>query len=106
MVTYLPINLDDLLHNRGIETEHVAFKAGWNPETVGPQAIRTICAYANDLHTINGECFVIGVAEEEGRAVLPPGGISPATSDRAQKWIRGHCRQIDPPYQPVFFPKV
>ena len=106
MNTYLPINLNDLLHNRGVETERVEFKATWNPETVGPQVIRTICAYANDLHNINGGYIVIGVAEEEGRAVLPPKGISPAISDNAQKWIRGHCNRIDPPCQPVFSPET
>lgn len=106
MNTYLPVNLDDLLHNRGVETERVEFKAAWNPETVGPQVIRTICAYANDLHNINGGYIVIGVAEEEGRAVLPPKGIPAATSDNAQKWIRGRCRQIDPPCQPVFSPEI
>ena len=106
MNTYLPINLDDLLHNRGVETERVEFKAAWNPKTVGPQVIRTICAYANDLHNINGGYIVIGVAENEGRAVLPPKGISPETSDNAQRWIRGHCKQIDPPCQPVFSPET
>ena len=101
MSTYLPTNLDDLLRNRGVE-----FKAAWDSKTVGPQVIKTICAYANDLYNINGGYIVIGVAEEEGRAILPPKGISAETSDDAQKWIRGHCNQIDPACQPVFSPET
>ena len=106
MSNYLPINLNDLLHNRGVETERVEFKASWNLDTVGPQVIRTICAYANDLHNLNGGYIVIGVAEHEGRAILPPKGLSSGTLEAAQKWIRGHCNQIDPPCQPVFSPEV
>ena len=106
MSTYLPINLNDLLHNRGVETERVEFKAAWNPDTVGAQAIRTICAFANDLHNLNGGYLVIGVAEHGGRAVLPPEGLSSGDLEAAQKWIRGRCNQIDPPCQPIFSPEV
>ncbi len=106
MGSYLPINLGDLLHNRGVESERVEFKAAWNPDTVGAQVIRTICAYANDLHNLNGGYIVIGVAENEGRAVLPPKGLSSGVLEDAQKGIRGHCRQIDPPCQPVFSPET
>ena len=106
MGTYLPINLNDLLHNRGVETERVEFKAVWNPDTVGAQVIKTICAYANDLHNLNGGYIVIGVAEREGRAVLPPEGLCSGVLDSAQKWIRSHCNQIDPPCQPIFSPEV
>ena len=106
MSSYLPINIADLLHNRGVETERVEFKAAWNPDTVGSQVIKTICAYANDLHNLNGGYVVVGVAEEDGRAVLPPAGLTPGTLEEAQKWIRGHCNQIDPPCQPVFSPET
>ena len=105
MTSFLTINLDDLLHNRGIESERVEFKAKWNPETVGAQIIRTICAYANDLHNLNGGYVVIGVAEKNGRAVLPPLGLSTEVIETAQKWIRGRCNQIDPPCQPIFSPE-
>lgn len=38
MTTKLPINLTNLLQQRTIESEHVEYKAGWNPESV----IRTL----------------------------------------------------------------
>ena len=44
----LPINLDDLLYCRGVESERVEFKASWDPDRTGPQVLRTICAFAND----------------------------------------------------------
>ena len=40
----LPINLDNLLHGRGVESVRVEFKAAWDAETTGPQALKTICA--------------------------------------------------------------
>jgi len=106
MSSCLPINIDDLLHNRGVETERVEFKAAWDSRTAGVQTIKTICAYANDLHNLNGGYIVIGVAEKEGRAVLPAAGLTAKTLEDAQKWIRGHCKRIDPPCQPVFFPET
>ena len=63
MSAILPINLDDLLHCRGVESERVEFKASWDPETTGLQVLRTICAFANDYHNLNGGYMVIGVAE-------------------------------------------
>ena len=102
----LPVNLDDLLHCRRVESARVEFKAGWDPDTTGFQALRTICAFANDYHNLNGGYVVIGVAERNGRAVLPPAGIDPSDADRAQRWIRGHCNRIDPVYQPLMSPEV
>ena len=50
----LTINLDDLLHCRGVESERVEFKRSWNEHNTGPQVLRTICAFANDYHNLNG----------------------------------------------------
>lgn len=63
----LPINLDDLLRCRGVESARVEFKSGWNPQTTGYQALKTICAFANDYHNLNGGYVVLGVAEEQSR---------------------------------------
>ena len=106
MGTILPFNLDDLLHCRGVESERVEFKATWDPRVTGPQALRTICAFANDYHNLNGGYVVIGVEERDGRAVLPPRGLSAEEADAAQKWIRGHCNRIDPPYPPILSPEM
>ena len=105
MSAILPINPSDLLHCRGVESERVEFKASWDA-TTGPQVLRTIAAFANDFHNLNGGYVAIGVGERDGRAVLPPRGLSAAALDTAQKWLRGNCNRLDPPYQPVFAPET
>ena len=42
MSAILPINLDDLLRCRSVESARVEFKSGWNPQTTGYQALKTI----------------------------------------------------------------
>ena len=106
MSTILPINLDDLLHCRGVESERVEFKASWDERTTGPQVLRTICAFANDYHNLNGGYVVLGVGEREGRAALPPLGLSAEDVEAAQKWIRGNCNRLDPPYPPILSPEM
>ena len=106
MSTILPINLDDLLHCRGVESERVEFKASWDRRTTGPQVLRTICAFANDFHNLNGGYVVIGVEERQGRAAMPPTGLSAREVQDAQTWLRGHCNRLDPPYPPVFSPET
>ena len=102
----LTINLEDLLYCRSLESERIEFKASWDPKTTGFQVLRTICAYANDLHNLNGGYVVIGVEESGGQAVLPPFGLSSEEIEFAQKWISGHCTRINPPYQPVLSPEI
>ena len=106
MGTILTINLDDLLYCRGVEPERVEFKESWNPHHTGPQVPRTICAFANDYHNLNGGYVVIGVAERDGRAELPPAGLSADDLGAAKKWIRGRCGTLDPPYFPVLSPET
>ncbi len=106
MSTILPFNLDDLLHCRGVESERVEFKASWNPQVTGPQVLSTICAFANDYHNLNGGYVVIGVEERDGRVELPPRGLSAGEVHAAQKWIRGNCNRIDPPYPPILSPET
>ena len=106
MSTILPINLDNLLYGRGVESERVEFKASWDPKTTGTQVLRTICAFANDYHNLNGGYLVVGVEERDGRAVLPPSGLRADEVEQAQKWIRGNCNRLDPRYQPVLSPET
>ncbi len=106
MSTILPFNLDDLLHCRGVESERVEFKGTWNSQVTGPQVLSTICAFANDYHNLNGGYVVIGVEERDGHASLPPRGLSASEIDAAQKWIRGNCNRIDPPYPPIMSPET
>ncbi|MDE2905571.1 MAG: putative DNA binding domain-containing protein [Acidobacteriota bacterium] len=106
MSAILPINLDALLHCRGVESERVEFKASWNPDTTGVQVLRTICAFANDYHNLNGGYVVIGVGESGGRAMLPPAGLSAGEVEAAQKWIRANCNRLDPAYPPILSPET
>lgn len=106
MTPILPINVDDLLRARTVESARIEFKGAWDAETIGPQVLKTICAFANDLHNLNGGYVVIGVEEDGGVARLPPAGLPAAQLDAAQKWIRGQCNRFDPVYQPVLSPEV
>ncbi|MEA2599112.1 MAG: ATP-dependent helicase RecG [Acidobacteriota bacterium] len=99
----LPVNLDDLLHARSIESNRIEFKAGWD-EQIKASTVRTICAFANDLLNLGGGYVILGVREEGGRAVLPPAGLGNLDLDRVQKEIRGACKRIEPDYLPLVFP--
>ncbi len=105
MSAILPINMDDLLHGRGVESERVECKASWDPNTTGFQTLRTICAFANDHHNLNGGYIIVGVEESAGRILLPPRGLSEEDVSAAQRWLRGQCRRLDPPYQPILSPE-
>ena len=102
----LPVNLDDLLHARCVESARIEFKETWNTGPVGLQTLHTICAFANDFQNLNGGYIVLGVAARDGVAQLPPAGLAPGALDAIQKWIRGRCRTIDPEVQPVISPEV
>ena len=64
----LPININDILQARTVESERLEFKKGWNPLAV----LHTLCAFANDFHNWGGGYIVIGVEESDGQPVLPP----------------------------------
>lgn len=106
MPSCLPINIDDLLHFRGVESARVELKASWNEGPTLGQALETICAFANDFYNVYGGYLILGVAEQDGVAVLPPKGLDPSALDKIQKILRGHCRKLEPEYQPVLSPQV
>jgi ATP-dependent DNA helicase RecG len=99
----LPIAIADVLHGHAVEWERLEFKESWNPLKV----LHTLCAFANDFHNLGGGYVVIGVAEENGRPVLPPVGITQEEPDRIQKELQnlGHSA-IFPAYQPLAAPYV
>lgn len=97
----LPIDIDSLLYRSGIEPERVAFKESWDPDRIGPQVLRTICAFANDCHNLNGGYVVIGASEHLGRPNLSAKGLSADDLAAAERWISGSCDRLDPPYSPI-----
>lgn len=98
----LPINIDDLINCRTVESERIEFKEGWNPEEV----IRSLCAFANDINNWGGGYVVVGIRDDNGRPVLPPVGLNPAGIDKIQKDLLNLCNRLKPAYFPVAEPVV
>ena len=82
MSAILPINLDDLVYCRGVESERVEFKGSWDPRATGPQVLRTICAFANDYHNLNGGYIAIGIEERADGPSCPRRACPPRRSRR------------------------
>ncbi len=96
----LPINIDELIHGSTVEWERIEFKEGWNPEKI----LHTLCAFANDINNWGGGYLIIGIAENQGRAVLPPKGLDINELDKIQKDLHQLCHKIIPAYFPVVEP--
>ena len=90
----LPINIEDLLNKRRIESNRIEFKAGWNPDKI----YHTICAFATDLENIGGGYILVGVEEEGGIAKRPVKGLTENEIDRIMKAMVGYDAKISPTY--------
>ena len=98
MTSKLPINLEDLLRQRKVESDRIEYKAGWNPDPI----LRTLCAFANDFENLGGGYIVIGQdCDESGIPIFPPVGLPDEQLDRIQQELLGFCNQIQPPYFPM-----
>jgi len=100
----IPINIDDLVNARTVETARLEFKNGINEEQTQRQIIATISAFANDFHNLNGGYVLLGIEEHNGVATLPPVGIPEDNIDEIQKKIRGQLNRIQPEYYPIIEP--
>lgn len=98
----LPIHIPDLFTGTVVEWERLEFKQGWNPEAV----LHTLCAFANDLHNWGGGYLLIGVAEQDGRPLMPAAGLQANELDRIQKEVLRVAHRIIPAYHPVVEPYV
>ncbi len=92
----LPINIEDLLRQRKVESNRIEFKKGWNPDRI----YRSICAFANDLDNIGGGYILVGMDEENGVAKRPVQGIPIEQIDDIQKDITNYNNKINPYYLP------
>ena len=94
----IPVNIEDLLHKRKIESTRIEFKTGWNPDKI----YRTICAFANDFDNIGGGYIIVGVQEEEntGIAKRPVAGVPIEELDKIQRDMMGFNHKIEPFYLP------
>lgn len=90
----LPINIEDLLNKRKIESNRIEFKSGWNPDKI----YHTICAFATDLENTGGGYILVGVEEEDGVAKRPVKGLSEHEIDRILKEMVAYDAKISPSY--------
>jgi ATP-dependent DNA helicase RecG len=99
----LPLNITELIHGKTVEWERLEFKRGWNPADI----LHTLCAFANDIHNLGGGYILVGIAEEDGRPVLPPPGMAEKELDRIQKEVlRLTQNALQPAYHPIVCPEV
>ena len=93
----IPININDLINRRVIESARVEFKANWNPEPI----LHTICAFANDVDNWGGGYIVIGVEEKDGAPSFPVTGITKNSVDKINRNLLNICNLIEPRYIPI-----
>ena len=96
----LPINIDELIHGKVVEWERLEFKQDLNPEPI----LHTLCAFANDINNWGGGYIIVGIAEKEGRPVLPPNGLNPNRLDKLQGELTNLSHRIQPNFLPIFQP--
>ncbi|MCF0211922.1 MAG: putative DNA binding domain-containing protein [Bacteroidales bacterium] len=97
----LPINIEDLLNQRKVESNRIEFKRGWNPTSI----YRTIGAFANDFDNLGGGYIIIGVEEENGMAKRPVCGVPVEQQDKIMKEIVQFNALIEPSYAPRVSPE-
>lgn len=96
----IPINIDDLLNRRVVESTRIEFKSDFNPNPI----IHSICAFANDIDNMGGGYILIGVEEQNGAPVFPVKGIPQERVDGILKDLVRYCRCIEPLYNPIAEP--
>lgn len=96
----LPINIEDLIHQRKVERTRIEYKSDYNPEPI----IHSITAFANDFDNMGGGYLLIGVEEYNGRPKLPLKGLDPNAIDKIQMDLLNKCHFIEPRFIPVIEP--
>lgn len=82
----LPINIDDLINRRVVESARVEYKKNWNAEPI----VHSICAFANDIDNWGGGYLIVGVEEEDGMPKFPVEGIR--KEKRSTESIKNCCK--------------
>lgn len=87
----LPINIEDLLNKRKVESNRIEFKKGWNPDKI----YHTICAFATDIDNTGGGYILVGVEQDDnGLAKRPVTGLPLETIDDILKDMVGYDAKI------------
>jgi ATP-dependent DNA helicase RecG len=90
------VNIEDLLSGEIIEGTRMEFKEGWNPAAI----MRSVCAFANDFENEGSGYIIIGVKDNEGKALRPVKGFNPDKLESIEKELIGYCNLIKPSYFP------
>ncbi|MCM1054767.1 MAG: putative DNA binding domain-containing protein [Bacteroides sp.] len=98
----LPVNIDELINERVVESNRIEFKREWNPTPI----IHSICAFANDIDNVGGGYIIIGIEEKDGMPVFPVSGIEENKVDSVLKELVGLCHCIEPLYNPIVEPVI
>lgn len=98
----LPINIEDLLNKRKVESNRIEFKTGWNPDKI----YHTVCAFATDLENTGGGYILVGVEEENGIAKRPVKGLNEKDIDDILKDMIGYDAKIEPAYMTKVSPEI
>lgn len=88
----IPINIEELLHKRVIESARIEHKTDWNPEPI----LNSITAFANDFDNLGGGYIVIGVEEKNGYPRFPVKGLNKNILDDIQKDLLNKYNFIEP----------
>lgn len=87
----LPINIEDLLNKRKVESNRIEFKTGWNPDKI----YHTICAFATDLDNTGGGYILVGVEQDgNGIAKRPVKGLPLESIDKILQDMVGYDAKI------------
>lgn len=98
----IPINIEELIHGRVVESERIEFKTSFLPVPI----MHSICAFANDIHNWGGGYVIIGIEEQDGKPLLPSKGLSLEEIDSIQKKLLEQCKRLQPHYFPIVSPAV
>lgn len=98
----LPINIEDLLNKRKVESNRIEFKASWNPDKI----YHTICAFATDIENTGGGYILVGVEEYNGVAKRPVKGVDEAEIDKILTDMVGYDAKIKPSYLCKVSPEI
>lgn len=96
----IPVNIEDLINKRVVESTRIEFKSDFNPSAI----IHSICAFANDIDNLGGGYIIVGVEEKDGSPVFPIKGIEQSRIDSILKELVSFCHCIEPLYNPVVEP--
>ena len=96
----IPVNIDELVNQRVVESTRIEYKSSFNPEPI----VRSICAFANDIDNIGGGYIIIGIEEENGAPKFPLQGVPKDSIDGTLKKLREYCHYIEPLYEPIVEP--